>query len=60
MKDSDKMHENRAGYNAYFLKSNLNALSKARMPNYNPPSEMGQDTLDTSEDIQGRLYMTQN
>ena len=26
MKFSDKMHENSAGYNAYFLKSNLNAL----------------------------------
>ena len=51
MKFSDKMHENRAGYNAYFLKSNLNALQKARMPTYNPSSDLGQDTLDTSLDL---------
>ena len=28
------MNSNSGGYNAYFLKTNLNALQKARMPQY--------------------------
>lgn len=28
------MNENSAGYNAYFIKTNLNALQRARMPQY--------------------------
>ena len=34
IRNSDKMSENRAGYNGYFLEGNVSALQKARMPAY--------------------------
>ena len=39
MKQADGLSQNTAGYNGYFLETNLNALKKAKMPNYSKPGE---------------------
>ena len=39
MQNADKMHQNNSGFNAYFYSQNLDALKRARMPDYSQASD---------------------
>lgn len=52
MKNSAEMHDNSAGYNGYFYKTNTNALERAKMPEYEKKTDGGLNddlTIDKGE-----------
>ena len=52
------MHENSAGYNGYFFRNNMNALARAKMPQYSKNEYEALQSMAETEPLNNSLVVT--